>query len=499
MDQVLLQNAATASRIVSIAHRVKARVKDGVVTEALPTRVTICDSAGKIFTTLNIEDEADELLFVRGIYPTDWVAVDPANYKKPARDSDVLWGKAKAGESWPDELIENINGEQLVPRKTATSWDGLQKGDTVLMLLGGSGDPLAYAISRQGEDAGFNLYRMPGWALKEIRGEKPSDQNARDISEMSALVNGWKLDREQFYHCDPADRERMSISAMYNDFKRTQKVRMGFAANMRQSLIGRVFMSAEGLFPEGAIKSLLTRFAEAVKELFPKGRKKSGPAEVLEQLEIAEHNAKADLEKAVQSSRVWGLFEAMQGIGPSIGGALISAIGDIRKFSGHEKLWAFCGLHTLKPDGTKFQKGDEPTGGIMARRRSGQLCNWNPTARQALYLLAEQFNRRPNTYWGKKLLENKASLRDVHPEKVTNEAGKLRYNDGHIHKMALWKTLRQFMRVVYREWKLLEMGSKLEVQLVMFQDMTEEQRQARSAMLKKQGVTKKTNEQQLAA
>lgn len=472
----------TPYRIIALAHRVKARIVDGEVKEALPTRVMICDVGGQVISMHDLEDEGDELLFVRGAYPVKWQDIDPENYTPPSRESDVKWGKVKKGENIPASLIKEIDGEQMTPRKIAIAWDGLRSGDTVLMTLGGSGDPLGYAISRQGESDNFKLYRMPPWRLKQLRGEKPSDQKIRDTSELTTLISAWvNGNQNYFYHCDAADRERISIAAHYSNFKQFQKYRMAAAAQMRQSLIGRVFMALDGLFPEGAIHALLTRFASAVKELFPKGRKKSGPAEVLEQLQLAEADAKHNLEKAVTSSRVWKLFESIEGVGPSIGGALIAAIGDIRKFSGPEKLWAFCGLHTLKPDGTKFEKGEDPSNsiGIMARRRKGQLSNWNPTLKQGLYLLADQFNRRPGSYWGEKLRENKKVLREKHPGVIYTDKNKMRYNDGHLHKMALWKTLRQFTRVMFREWSLLEKYPDHVAVLKMFKDMSPTEREDR--------------------
>ena len=89
------------------------------------------------------------------------------------------------------------------------------------------------------------------------------------------------------------------------------------------------------------------------------------------------------------------------------------------------------------------------------RKRRGTRCNWNPTGRQALYLLADQFNRRPSTVWGKRLRQNKATYRVIHPEPI-KENGKSRYSNGHIHKMAIWKTLGEFVNALYFEWSELE-------------------------------------------
>jgi hypothetical protein len=92
----------------------------------------------------------------------------------------------------------------------------------------------------------------------------------------------------------------------------------------------------------------------------------------------------------------------------------------------------------------------------MARQRRGQVSNWRKPARQSLFLLGDQFNRRPGSEWGMKLLANKKTLRERHPEVVTTDTGKKRYNDGHIHKLATWMTLRQFLKFLHRKWWKLE-------------------------------------------
>jgi hypothetical protein len=134
------------------------------------------------------------------------------------------------------------------------------------------------------------------------------------------------------------------------------------------------------------------------------------------------------------------------------------AIGDIRRFATDAKLKAFCSVHVL---------GD----GRFARKRSGEVANWHPEARQALYLLTDQFNRRPNSVWGQKLLEYKARLRAAHPDVLCQQCGgkwddcqhqkshKRKYSDGHIHQMALWRTATKFVEWLFREWWKLERGT----------------------------------------
>lgn len=125
---------------------------------------------------------------------------------------------------------------------------------------------------------------------------------------------------------------------------------------------------------------------------------------------------------------------------------------------GIAKLAAFCGVHVLR--GGKYQ--DVPPEKSFPRRRGGALANWNTLARQALYLLGDQFNRRPDSPWGQRLIAAKARLRAIHPEPVVvkkngpDDKGTKRYTDGHIHKMAIWRTLTRFVSWLFREWRRLE-------------------------------------------
>jgi hypothetical protein len=136
------------------------------------------------------------------------------------------------------------------------------------------------------------------------------------------------------------------------------------------------------------------------------------------------------------------LFKPVVGLGPMIASRIIGAVIDIRRFETKAKLRAFCGVHLL---------GD----GRFPRRRNNEVANWNGDCRQALYLLGDQFNRRPDSVWGQKLLWAKAKYRAAHPEVVV-ENGKKRYTNGHIHKMATWYTIGKFVESLFRDWWKLE-------------------------------------------
>ncbi|MFZ2831610.1 MAG: transposase [Minisyncoccia bacterium] len=351
--------------------------------------------------------------------------------------------------------------------------NGLRNGDVVLTTLGGSGDRLSFAMSRVLGEMNGILYRIPGYHLKTYR-----EQTEEKEDDGAVLHLLWDCMSENFFECRVRDREVIRISELYRAFKDAQQARMKCANRLRARLVGSLFLSEEGKYPEGKIEDWFD------------AKKADDP--IFLTLEKEEYKAKADLEKSIKNARIGALFDAVQGCGPSIIGGLICAIGDIRRFSGPEKLTSY--LLGLNP---RFAKTGE-----FPRAKRGIRTNWNREGRQTLFLLSDQFNRRPDTDWGKKLRENKLFYRTQHPntlvfekkgvEKTGREfilapgvcekkgskyqvfdengmatelvSGTQKYYDGHIHRMAVWKTLRQFVHFVYHTWTEFEKTEYLPVE-----------------------------------
>lgn len=345
---------------------------------------------------------------------------------------------------------------------------GLQKGDVVLTTLGGSGDRLSFAMSRMLAEVGGVLYRIPGYHLKTYR--ESNLATAEESDDRVLLRTLWFCMPENFFECRVRDREVIRISELYRAFKDAQQARMKCANRLRARLVGSLFLSEEGKYPEGKIEDWFD------------AKKADDP--IFLTLEKEEYKAKADLERAIKTARIGELFSEVQGCGPSIIGGLICAIGDIRRFAGPEKLTSY--LLGLNP---RFAETGE-----FPRSKRGIRTNWNREGRQTLFLLSDQFNRRPDTDWGKKLRENKLFYRTQHPntlvfekkgaEKTGREfifapgvcekkgskyqvfdengmatelvSGTQKYYDGHIHRMGVWKTLRQFVHFVYHTWTEFE-------------------------------------------
>ncbi|MFA6405615.1 MAG: transposase [Candidatus Paceibacterota bacterium] len=393
-------------RIIGIRHRVK-KTAEG---EARPTQVTILEN-GKT-TTLDLETETDELNFVLGIFP------------------------AKTGKT---ETLE-----------------GLQSDDKIAMILGGSGDNLAFALARRGQEIGATVHRIPPAVFKTVR-EKAGDKDAEFLA--------MELEKSPatFYQVGPRDLSLIWIRECLRSRVDAMKARIACEQRLRQHMIGAVFCSPEGKFPEGGIEKKFDDL-KANDQIF-----KAVVAE--------EGKRERELIKACEGLDVYTeLFKPVVGLGPMIASRIIGAVIDIRRFETKAKLRAFCGVHLL---------GD----GRFPRRRNNEVANWSKDCRQALYLLGDQFNRRPDSVWGKKLLEAKVKYRASHPYPVlvTNDQGNfelhegffkknsngtynvigrggsheglkgtIRYTNGHIHKMATWYTLGKFVELLFRDWWKLE-------------------------------------------
>jgi hypothetical protein len=522
------------TRFVGIRHRRKA-TKEG---EARPTSVAIrVEGKDRIF---DLQTETDELDFLMNRFPVEWrdlktdekIIWHSENIEVTGfRTHHCKWRKLKRTDDTssldPQRILTFPDGSQHYLLKVPSAFEGLRAGDVVGMVLGGSGDRFASALSRRGESVNATVWRIPPYALMALRGETNKED---DHLTLARLV---REHQDMFYLLRLRDRESIRVKEALDIRQQAMKARIGCEQRMLQALVGRVFLSEEGHFLEGVIEDEFDRL-KANDQIFLS-------------LEAEEHRRDRELEKAVRSVGIWkAIFKPIQGCGPRLAAGLIAPIGDIRRFlvepnpqrmeglytrsrqlerdgqferdrvhvtdrtnsgmphyqvlqivrswqathgrsteaqllteaivcheerhklrraahnKGKAKLRAFCGVHCIE--------------GKFARRRAGVVSNWNPAARQALYLLGDQFNRRPDSVWGKKLLENKLEYRRKHPtiecslcgvpweqctkgsETTETVVGKhpRKYTDGHIHKMAIWKTLTQFTNALFEAWTRLE-------------------------------------------
>lgn len=488
-----------AARFIGIRHRVK-KTADG---EARPTQLVI--NTGKKSLILDLEDEDAELDFALGRLPIKWKPVTieetkdlPAHHiRRKPKSKDLTYSKNS------DDFNYSI----------PASYDGLRAGDVVGMVLGGSGDNFASALSRQAEKIGAAVWRIPPSVLKICRGDAKKDDDAKLLAQLIA-------DQVHLFNITlPRDRDMIAMREAMKARRDAMKARIACEQRLRQHVIGRAFRSKDGLFPEGGIEAFFDQ--------------EKANDTILQALLAEERRREKEVTDAIKRLDVWQrIFEPIEGCGPMTGGSLIAAIQDIRRF------WVAPNqavidelrteIHQLKLDANfqtdvdkvadritdqtrKFQivqmvrswkraNGEEAEAllldraiecyqqihrlkraahskgaaklrrycgtfvmpdGRFPRRRSGSVANWSGECRQALYLLGEQFNRRAESEWGMKLRANKTARRNIHPEAtvIVNAAGKpvTRYTNGHIHKQAIWTTLGQLVTYIFNQWTKLEL------------------------------------------
>lgn len=418
---------------------IRPRVKVTADNEARPTQVAI-HGPGDEKVSYELASEQDELDFVLGHYPT--------GFRKVTSGEDISM--------FLEHHIERDDDGN--PLKVPAGFDGLKSGDLVSMVMGGSGDYLAFALSRKGEDIGARVGRITPFLLKSFRGEGVKDDDAK------FLANLIRDKQNLFTPVYVRDRAIVNVRERQRQRIDIMKARIGCEQRLRQRFIGEVFCTPNGLFPQGAIE----------KEF---DQKKANDV-VLQNLKKEEAAANRELLKAVEATDVWKqVFSQVEGLGPAIAARLISVIQDIRRFENAGKLKKYLGAHV----------GED---GKFPRRRKGEVALWSNEGRGALFLLADQFNRRPDSLWGQKFLAIKAvySARYPHPhlafkhndveksvvlEPGTFEkkgtkyivsvegaqievSGKMRYFKGHIHKMASKTVSTQFVEWLFAEWWKLE-------------------------------------------
>jgi hypothetical protein len=170
----------SGTRVIGIQHRVKATAKGA----AHPTRVAI-DEGGKV-RVLELDTEQNEMDFLHGKFP--------AKFREAEEGEDL-------GQFLPHHVV--IRGKD---GKTKTmvpaAYEGLRNGDTVAMVLGGSGDNFAFALARRGEKIGAEVYRIPAAALKanrvHLEAETENDKKF-DAKLLATLAQPGTATRELFY------------------------------------------------------------------------------------------------------------------------------------------------------------------------------------------------------------------------------------------------------------------------------------------------------------
>lgn len=340
-------SVAAGTRFIGIRHRIK-QTKDG---DARPTQVAIFLPDGDI-RRLDLETEGDELNWVNGVYVTksrslsadedldllqEVFAKHCESVHLAPPPSDPKFGTlfktlCKMRELKKKDAVPTVHASQLMIEKGKTvavitdvpvSFDGLMAGDNHVMSLGGSGDRLAYALSRRSEHIqektglSTGVFRTPPRILKDHRDAYIRDKDTDALSVVELFVTA----RSTFYECDVRDRLRIDVSEHVRNRRDTQDDRKRCEQRLRQRVIGGAFIR-EGLYPEGSLED---RFRDA----------RANDA-ALTALEAEEAKRDKAVETAIEKVDVYTeILATVTGVGPITGAELFAAIGDIRRFQVH--------------------------------------------------------------------------------------------------------------------------------------------------------------------
>lgn len=448
-------------RVVAISYRDKEIVRDGVVIEQRPT-VALVVSDEKTYE-IKLPDEDYEMCFLHS----------RAMKLPPAK---------------PGGKEMHIDFRDV----------GIRAGDVVLMVMGGSGAFFAFSLSNKLEKLGSGgVYWIGSTLFKRLADEyhldrsklKAVDEEDRR-TEMTfdhiALPKLFEIAPSSFHRVTARERDLILLGDVVRRRREAMNDRMACAHRVRQRLKKAAYCLHDG-YPEGGVKLFI--------------EKGMANDNMLLLIEKEEEQIGRELKKLLRDLAVWKVFEPIEGVGEFTTGPLIMAIGNINRFPSSSQLKAFLGVHTLKHDGSKFQKGEKPEAGNskFARRRQGQLSNWNQEGRQALYLIADQFMIwRKNSPWGLVAQEVKKRFQAKYPtpevwvkdaagnvtmkvklpegmckriqggwEVTSLEGVKLtfkgvtKFNPAHINRMVAWRTMTKFVEWLYDAWKATEAGKKL--------------------------------------
>ena len=466
MEENVTDLAVPARRFIAISYRDKEVMRDGVVIEQRPTMALVID--GEKTFEIKFPDEDHEMCFLRAASATI-----PSD--KP-------------------------NGKPTIIDFTES---GIRVNDTVLMVMGGSGAFYSFALSKKLEALGRGGVSWIGSTLfKRLCDEyhldrsklKSVDDEGRRTEitfDHHALPKLFEISPSSFHLVTARERDLILLNDVLGRRIEAMKARMACAHRVRQRMKKLAYCVLDA-YPEGGIKVFIEQGVANDKVLA---------------LAVKEENSiSLELKKLLHSLPVWRLFESIEGVGELTAAPLIAAIGDINRFPSEGQLKAFLGMHTLRQDGQKFGKGEYPQVGnsIFARRRQGQLSNWNHEGRQALYLISVQFLQwRKESPWGLVAQAVKLRMQAAHPspqvwQKSVDEKGKIvrkvdlipgackrvqggwevthmvdgvevtevikgvtKYNPAHINKMTGWRTMTKFVELLYRAWKATEAGKEL--------------------------------------
>lgn len=183
-----------------------------------------------------------------------------------------------------------------------------------------------------------------------------------------------------------------------------------------------------------------------------------------------------------QQHPVWEWMTSIKGLGAGSQAAKVLAmIDDIDKFDSIAKLWRYCGygLYEYYTEDGKVQApkdGKKRIGEGEDRRsvahettpkdgwqietvRDRAIAKWvlpyNKALKSALFIVGDQFIKQQTPYYAELYYAEKQRQRTLYPEPVKVN-GRTMYTDMHIHRRAMRKMIKEFLKNLWVEWRQAE-------------------------------------------
>jgi len=284
---------------------------------------------------------------------------------------------------------------------------------------------------------GLEVRRIPMYLLQELTGIEPK---APAMKRAQAVQQAWEKQREVFYPLQELDptialirtltRVRISIQDVFR-----KPAQLQFKAAWRD---------LELLMPEAKefleLKIILANpaFIEAAKDC----------EKVLEE-RIASLVKKLPLWKHFHPAEDSPLPQ-IKGLGPSIGGSILSEVADIRRIPSRSALRGYARFGLNKEGG-------------FPRRKKGEVASWNCYLNRAVWLWSTDQMPRWNHLWRQLYLWKKARELQAHPEVVPmqmrDKQGRTRtvynYTLKHLDSRAKRWTGSQLLNYLFDLWKVV--------------------------------------------
>lgn len=161
-------------------------------------------------------------------------------------------------------------------------------------------------------------------------------------------------------------------------------------------------------------------------------------SQILDELKNVEAHTLKGIAGMLKFEPVWQVYlSKIKGIGPSIGAALISEIGDPNRFNTVSALWAYCGLDVRD--------------GIAPKKRKGKKANWNQRLRMvSVGRLVPQFVKLKGhaNCFGRQLYER---YKTFYTERDGETLTKL-----HVENRARRKVAKIFLACLWAAWRIIK-------------------------------------------